>query len=80
MAAKTEQSKQEAETVIRWDETEGPATLWTASVAVRNEWRACGFKVEIVGGGWGCDTPIDRIIFKSAKKPSKIEVKADLLR
>ena len=68
MAAKTEQSKQEAETVIRWDETEGPATLWTASVAVRNEWRACRYPIVERDGGWTATIPVDRITFKPLKK------------
>ena len=76
MAAKTEQSKLEAETVIRWDETGEPAVLWTASVAVRNEWRTCGYPVLPMhptdGGGWRVEVPVDRIIFKPLKKQAQI--------
>ncbi len=73
MAAKTDQSKQEAETTIRWDETGEPATLWTASVKVRNEWRLCGYDYQVQGGGWRTIAPVDRIVFKPLKRLSKSE-------
>jgi hypothetical protein len=66
--AKTEQSKQEAESIIRWDETADPAILWTASVSTRNEWRSWGYPVREDGGGWRVEVPKDRISFKPLKK------------
>lgn len=61
----------ENETTIRFDETGSPAVLWTASIPVRNEWRAAGFPVLVVGGGWGCRVPVDRITYKVMKPVGK---------
>lgn len=65
---KTPQSKLETETIIRWDESGELATLWTASVPVRNEWRAMGFPVAEHGGGWCARVPPDRIFYKTLPK------------
>lgn len=57
----------ETETVIRFDETDDPAVLWTASPKVRKEWESYGFKTEIRGGGWRTIAPKDRISYKTLK-------------
>jgi hypothetical protein len=68
--AKTEQSKQEAETIIRWDETDEPAILWTGSVATRNEWKSWGYSILETkdGRSWRVEVPKDRVSFKPLKK------------
>ena len=66
--ARSEQSKLECETVIRWDESGELATLWTASPAVRKEWQSYKFPVEEFGGGWRSRVPVDRISYKLFKK------------
>jgi hypothetical protein len=57
----------ETETTIHWDETGEPATLWTASVHVKNEWKAAGFPVKTLDRGWGCLVPVSRITYKVMK-------------
>ena len=69
--ARSEQSKLECETIIRWDDTDSPAVLWTASPKVRKEWESYGFPVEPYGGGWRVQCPVDRISYKPFKKSSK---------
>ncbi len=66
--ARTEEAKMEAETIIRWDETDGPAVLWTATPSVRREWEGFGFPVVAHGGGWRTTIPKDRISYKTLKK------------
>lgn len=62
--AKSQQTLMETETTIRWDETGGPAVLWTASPKVRREWQSFGFPVVEGGGGWRVEVPVDRISYK----------------
>lgn len=69
MAKKSEEQLMEAETTIRWDETDAPAALFTCSIKTRNEWRAYGFKIREsrIGTqvyGWYADVPKDRITYK----------------
>lgn len=68
--AKSYDSKMEAETIIRWDETDELATLWTASPKVRQEWKSYGFPVEpyVIRQGWHTRVPKDRISYKLFKK------------
>jgi hypothetical protein len=68
--AKSEDSKMEAETIIRWDETDELAILWTASPKVRDAWNSYLFPVtgDRNGGGWRCRVPKDRISYKTFKK------------
>ncbi len=66
--ARSEESKMEAETIIRFDETDGPATLWTATPSVRREWESFGFPVRADGGGWRSEVPKDRLSYKMLKK------------
>ncbi len=66
--ARTEQTLMETETIIRFDETDAPATLWTASPRVRKEWESYGYKPVVVGGGWSLTIPKDRITYRLAKK------------
>ena len=81
--AKSDDSKMEAETVIRWDETDELAILWTASPKVRREWESYLFPVvafPIAGAGtkagWSTRVPKNRISYKTyqnqAQKESKI--------
>lgn len=66
--AKSLEALMEQETLIRWDATGEPATLWTASPAVRKEWQSYGFPVAPDGGGWLCRVPVDRISYKPVRK------------
>lgn len=68
--ARTTQTLHELETVIRFDETDDPATLWTASPRVRKEWESFGFKPTPVqgGSGWRVEVPKDRVSYKMLKK------------
>ena len=69
--ARSDDSKMEAETIIRWDETDELATLWTTSPKVRQEWKSYGFPVE----GWCTRVPKDRISYKLLKKQAQKESK-----
>lgn len=68
---RSEQSKLEAETIIRWDDTGEPVTLWTASATVRREWQSYGFPVVEHGSGWQALVAVDRITYKPVKKSEK---------
>ena len=48
----TPRTREERETIIRFDETDEPAHLWTASVIQRRRWERLGLLVETFGGGW----------------------------
>ncbi len=64
----TDDTLLEKETIIRWDELDHIATLWTMNPAIRKEWQSMGFPVTAVGGGWGANVPADRISYKTLKK------------
>lgn len=66
--ARTTQTLHETETVIRFDETDDPAVLWTASPRVRKEWEGYGFRPVPHGSGWRVEVPKDRISYKTLKK------------
>ncbi len=66
--ARTEQTLMETETVIRFDETNEPAVLWTASARVRKGWESYGYKPVSCIAGWRLEVPKDRIILKAAQK------------
>ncbi len=66
--ARSPEALMECETIIRWDETDAPAVLWTASPKVRREWESYGFSVKVDGGGWRTEVPVDRISYKMVKK------------
>lgn len=69
--AKTDDQKYETETLIRWNELEEMARLWTVSVKTKREWESFGF--QLAGdkfNGWYCDLPIDRITYKPLKGKS----------
>ncbi len=66
--AKSLQSLQETETIIRFDETDDLAILWTASPSVRREWESFGFKPFVNGSGWSTRVPKNRISYKMFKK------------
>lgn len=68
--AKTLDTLLETETLIRWDETDAPAVLWTSSARVRRDWESYDFKpiVATPGGGWRVEVPKDRISYKPLKK------------
>src|SRR6202521_5130337 len=48
----TPRTREERETIIRFDETDELAPLWTASVIQRRRWERLGLLVETFGGGW----------------------------
>ena len=66
--ARTTQTLHETETIIRFDETDDPAILWTASARVRKEWEGYGFRPVTSGSGWSVKVPKDRISYKTLKK------------
>lgn len=69
MSTLTEETKRERETIIRWDETNEDAILWTTSVSVRNEWKANGFPVVPAGkDAWTCRVPSDRLTYRVFRK------------
>ena len=57
----------ETETIIRWDRTGDPATLWTADRSVANKWRQRGYPVRDEGKpgreSWRCEVPVRCIRF-----------------
>lgn len=69
---KSPEALMETETIIRWDELNPVAVLWTASAKVRREWESFGFKpvarCDKDGSGWRTEVPIDRITYKPVKK------------
>ena len=65
--AKSTDTLKEIETIIRWDETDDLAYLWTASPKVRREWESYKFPVEVWGGGWRAFVPKDRMSYKILK-------------
>lgn len=68
----TDETKQERETIVRWDETDELAYLWTASVPIRNEWKGLGYELKpTFREGWEARVPKDRVSFKPAKKSRK---------
>lgn len=74
MARKSLEKQMEAETIIRWDETDDLAILWTASAPVRQEWESFGFPVKISEGsirGWESRVPKDRISYKTLRKQTR---------
>ena len=66
--AKSDDSKAECETLIRFDETEELAYLYTATASVRREWESYGFPVQGDKQGWRCRVPKDRVGYKPMKK------------
>jgi hypothetical protein len=66
--AKTEQSKQEAESIIRWSEADDMATLWTGSAATRKVWESYGFPMRVDGGGWRGEVAVDRLSYKPIRQ------------
>jgi hypothetical protein len=68
MATKSLDKLREAETHIRWDETDEPAVLWTATPSVRREWEAHGFKVTGTKDNWRCEVPKNRISYRVLAK------------
>jgi hypothetical protein len=75
--AKSDDSKMEAETIIRWDELDAFATLWTASPVIRREWESYLFPViaNRLGSGWVCRVPKNRISYKTYQKQAQKESK-----
>jgi hypothetical protein len=79
---KSQETLMETETTIRWDETDGPAVLYTASPAVRRVWASYGFPItpitvgtgdKIRTTGWRSECPVDRISYKPIKIVKKSE-------
>lgn len=66
----------EEETTVRWDATDEPAILWTASVSVKNLWVSYGFPVLPQGGGWGTLVDRSRISYKPVSKQAQIRGKS----
>ncbi len=67
-------TKGEQETIIRWDQEERVAHLWTAYETDANRWIAAGYQVRVSGRnergrpiGWATEVPIDAIRWKRVK-------------
>lgn len=62
----------ENETIIRWDESRDTAVLYTASSAVRKQWKSFGFEIHEsqTKDGWFSQVPIDRITYKPLRGKS----------
>lgn len=71
MAARTEESKAESETVIRFDETTELAFLWTASARVRREWEDAGFPVQGHVSGWTARVPTRMVTYRYMTKQAR---------
>ena len=50
-------TRQEQETIIRWDRTDDPAILWTAAPGQAKRWERLGYPVTRETGGWRADVP-----------------------
>jgi hypothetical protein len=50
----------EKETIIRYDETDEPAYLWTASPVQARRWTRLGLAVVREPGGWIARAPLDQ--------------------
>ena len=70
MAKLSADTLMERETTIRWDELDHEATMFTASISVREEWQSLGYRVLAikVGRGWTTVVPADRVAFKPLRK------------
>ena len=56
-------TRKERETVVRWDDTEELAYLWTASSTQVRRRQRLGFPVAIKLGGWVARAPKQAIVF-----------------
>ena len=67
--ARSEQTKYEAESIIRWSEAEN-LTLWTASPATRKEWESFGaiLRADATGRAWSGTAPLSWLSYKVMKK------------
>jgi hypothetical protein len=54
-------TREERETVIRFDETGDPAYLWTASPAQARRWERAGVALVQRGGGWKGRAPKEAV-------------------
>jgi hypothetical protein len=50
-------SREEQETILRWDETDAPALLWTASPRQAARWQKLGYALNVEPGGWRAEVP-----------------------
>jgi len=57
-------SRAEQETIIRYDRTEGTASLWTADVGQARRWVTKGYGVQALSGGWACAVPKRALSFR----------------
>jgi hypothetical protein len=58
------ETKKKKVTTIRYDRTDNPAFLFTATASLKNEWKLLNYPVEKVEGGWTTQVPKDRIGFR----------------
>ena len=54
-------SREEQETVIRFDRASPTAIFWTAAVLVAAKWRRLGYPLVQETGGWRSEVPINRL-------------------
>jgi hypothetical protein len=67
-------TREERETIVRWDETDAPAVLWTASPRQAAKWRKLGYALTTDPGGWRANVP------KAAIRPLRRMVDGQVVR
>ena len=67
-------TKAEQETIIRWDQEEQVAHLYTAHQVQANQWIRLGYAVEVFGrdkegtpAGWTAKVPVEAIRFRKLR-------------
>jgi hypothetical protein len=72
-------TRAERETIIRFDETDEPAYLWTASAIQRRRWERLGLRVEAAGGGWRTRVDKRRVSVRRARRQTPAGVPGHIL-
>jgi hypothetical protein len=57
-------TREELETVVRFDRSGPGAQLWTSDLLQARRWLARGYPVEPVAGGWRCTVPKRALTFR----------------
>lgn len=70
-------SREEQETIVRFDRASTVATFWTAAALVAAKWRRLGYPLVQDAGGWRSEVPINRLSFRRlGQKPPQAEKRA----
>jgi len=57
-------SREEQETIVRFDRASPLATLWTAAAPIAGKWTRLGYPVQVERYGWRCEVPIRALTFR----------------